>query len=77
VESVGALTKLEKLVLDRLVARSNVYPRSSLMLARQEGLERRGRFGPARATYQHQSLQDLLRDYRHWIAEHGKAVVDD
>lgn len=56
VASVDGLATLEKHVLDRLAARSNVYPRASLLLAGKEGLERRGRFGPARATYQHQSL---------------------
>jgi hypothetical protein len=77
VGSVDALASLEKHVLDRLATRSNVYPRSSLMLVGKEGLERRGRFGPARATYRHQSLQDLLRDYRQWISDHDKAVLDD
>ena len=75
--SIEGLAALELHLMDRLAARSNVYPRAALMLVGKEGLERRGRFGPARATWQHQSLQTLLNEYRAWVAVRSDEVLDD
>jgi hypothetical protein len=76
VYALDGLAALELHLMDRLAARANVYPRAALMLVGRDGLEKRGRFGPVRATWQHQSLQTLLREYRTWIASHNDEVLD-
>ncbi len=77
VSALEGVVALELHLMDRLAARSNVYPRAAVMLAGKDGLEKRGRFGPARATWQHQSLQLLLREYRAWIAAHNDEVLEN
>lgn len=76
VSAVEGLGALELHLMDRLAAQSHAYPRAALMLVGRDGLEKRGRFGPARATWQHQSLQTLLREYRTWVASHNDEVLD-
>lgn len=76
VAALEGLAALELHLMDRLAVRAHVYPRAALMLVGRDGLEKRGRFGPARATWQHQSLQALLREYRVWVASHDDEVLD-
>lgn len=76
VAALEGLAALELHLMDRLAARAHLYPRAALMLVGRDGLEKRGRFGPARATWQHQSLQTLLREYRAWVASHNDEVLD-
>lgn len=75
--AVSALDELERHVVDRLAAMANVYPHTALLIAGKEGLERRGQFGKARATYQNVQLQDILRDYLSWIDGHVSDDLDE
>ncbi|WP_431892370.1 hypothetical protein [Micromonospora haikouensis] len=69
-EAIAALTVLEKHVVDRLAAKSAVYPRTALQIIGRSGLEHRGAFGKVRATHQGQDLQELLKEYLSWVEGH-------
>lgn len=66
-EAVAALHVLEQHVLERLAAQGAVYPRTALQFAGKEGLERRGAFGKAKATYDGEILNTRMREYLAWL----------
>ncbi len=74
---MDALDQLESHVMDRLAVQANLYPRTALLLAGRDGLERRGEFGKARATWKGENLQELLRNYLDWLEQRIALDPDD
>ena len=75
-QAVAALDALEKHIVDRLASMAHVYPRTALLLAGRDALEKRGDFGKARGTYESESLSQLLTGYLAWLDGHIGDDVD-
>jgi hypothetical protein len=75
--ALDAMAALEKHLMDALSAQPATYPRSALLLVGRDGLERRSAFGLAKATYDHQSLDQLLREYLSWVEVHDTGGGSD
>jgi hypothetical protein len=69
-QAVAALDSLQEHIVDRLAVQAHVYPRTALMLVGKDALEKRGEFGKARRTFEHESLSKLLANYLAWLDEH-------
>jgi len=65
--AVAATQQFETFVLDRLATKAATYPRTALLLVGRDGLERRDQFGPARATWNNESIDHLLGAYKSWL----------
>lgn len=75
-QAIAALDSLERHIVDRLASMAHVYPRTALLLAGKDALERRGDFGKARRTHESESLGQLLTGYLAWLDGHIGEDVD-